>query len=645
MGPVAVLSAASLWVPSLPTAQPEGMTWPACQPVAPQVTVGVDSHKDVHVAVAVDHLGRVLGTTWVPTTTRALVRSSLRWATRLGTVHRFGIEGTGSFAAGLSRWLQQRGYQVLEVNRPNRQPAGAGASPTPWTPRPPPGPSWPARPPPAQDGQRHRGDAAGAAGGAPLGDQGPQPGRQPAPQPAGDRPRPAAPAASRAAPARLVQDRGRVSPRAADRPAGRDQVHPAGARPPLPDPDRRDSTGWMRNWPPSPPKAAPGCLPAAASGPRSRGRCWWWRGTTPAGCAPRPPSPCCAASSPLEASSGKTVRHRLNRGGDRDANNALWTIAMTRLSCDERTQRYLARRTAEGKSKREIIRCLKRPESAVKRYIAREVSPGDIRRPSPLAGALRLTTQEGHTGGLPGPHRPGPPLQACWSGWTTRAGGPMWSPHPAATPPATPTGGSADLDHPLPQLPERLRAELERPPPPHRPPRCWSGSPPPAGRAGLCALGLGGRAGPRRRRPGRPTATGSCGSRAATCSTSSPPAPSTRPRSSTGCSRPAERCGLLAEEPRQTHRTLASARQVGLDHPPADPRARQPRPHPPALAPPAASGGRRAGPTGEEVMAMAAAGHAGRLTCSRGGRVPPPSRARAHPTTRRKEPAWAATPP
>jgi transposase len=68
----------------------------------------------------------------------------------------------------------------------------------------------------------------------------------------------------------------------------------------------------------------------------------------------------------LEASSGKTVRHRLNRGGDRDANNALWTIAMTRLSCDERTQRYLDRRTAEGKSKREIIRCLKR-------YIAREV--------------------------------------------------------------------------------------------------------------------------------------------------------------------------------------------------------------------------------------------------------------------------------
>jgi transposase len=89
--------------------------------VVRQVTVGVDSHKEVHVAAAaVDQVGRVLGTTWVPTTTQGSVQL-LRWATRLGQVQRFGIEGTGSFAAGLSRWLQQQGYQVVEVNRPNRQ--------------------------------------------------------------------------------------------------------------------------------------------------------------------------------------------------------------------------------------------------------------------------------------------------------------------------------------------------------------------------------------------------------------------------------------------------------------------------------------------------------------------------------------------
>ena len=69
---------------------------------------------------------------------------------------------------------------------------------------------------------------------------------------------------------------------------------------------------------------------------------------------------------PLPASSGKTTRHRLNRAGDRSANHALWRIAMVRLYRDPRTQAYVARRTAEGLSKREILRCLKR-------YIAREI--------------------------------------------------------------------------------------------------------------------------------------------------------------------------------------------------------------------------------------------------------------------------------
>ncbi len=70
--------------------------------------------------------------------------------------------------------------------------------------------------------------------------------------------------------------------------------------------------------------------------------------------------------SPVEASSGKVVRHRLNRGGNRDANRSLHLICVVRMRIDERTRRYVARRTAEGKSRREIMRCLKR-------YIAREV--------------------------------------------------------------------------------------------------------------------------------------------------------------------------------------------------------------------------------------------------------------------------------
>jgi len=73
----------------------------------------------------------------------------------------------------------------------------------------------------------------------------------------------------------------------------------------------------------------------------------------------------CAAA-PIPASSGKVTRHRLNPGGDRQANHALWRIVFTRLGSHPATRAYAERRTAEGKSKAEIIRCLKR-------YVAREV--------------------------------------------------------------------------------------------------------------------------------------------------------------------------------------------------------------------------------------------------------------------------------
>ncbi len=71
---------------------------------------------------------------------------------------------------------------------------------------------------------------------------------------------------------------------------------------------------------------------------------------------------------PLPASSGKTIRHRLNRGGNRTANNAIWTVAMVRMRSEPRTKSYVERRTAEGLSQKEICRCLKR-------YIVRELYP------------------------------------------------------------------------------------------------------------------------------------------------------------------------------------------------------------------------------------------------------------------------------
>lgn len=70
--------------------------------------------------------------------------------------------------------------------------------------------------------------------------------------------------------------------------------------------------------------------------------------------------------SPLDASSGKQERHRLNRGGDRQANSALWHIVFTRMVNDPRTKHYIERRMKDGRTKKEAIRCLKR-------YVAREV--------------------------------------------------------------------------------------------------------------------------------------------------------------------------------------------------------------------------------------------------------------------------------
>jgi transposase len=69
---------------------------------------------------------------------------------------------------------------------------------------------------------------------------------------------------------------------------------------------------------------------------------------------------------PIDASSGKHERHRLNRGGDRHANSALWHIVITRMVCDQRTRDYITRRLDEGRTKKEAMRCLKR-------YIAREI--------------------------------------------------------------------------------------------------------------------------------------------------------------------------------------------------------------------------------------------------------------------------------
>jgi transposase len=84
------------------------------------VVVGVDTHADVHVAAALDLLGRHLGTLEIATTARGY-EQLLRWARAFGPVTRFGVEGTGSYGAGLARHLAGAGCTVTEINRPDRR--------------------------------------------------------------------------------------------------------------------------------------------------------------------------------------------------------------------------------------------------------------------------------------------------------------------------------------------------------------------------------------------------------------------------------------------------------------------------------------------------------------------------------------------
>ncbi|WP_406397388.1 IS110 family transposase [Streptomyces sp. NBC_00879] len=107
---------------------------------------------------------------------------------------------------------------------------------------------------------------------------------------------------------------------------------------------------------------------------------------------------------PVPASSGRTNRHRLSRGGDRGANAALYRIALVRMSSDSRTREYVARQTAAGRTKKEIIRLLKRAIAReIFRYLTTPVAVPDIAdlRPARQAKNITLTTAAEHFGVWP----------------------------------------------------------------------------------------------------------------------------------------------------------------------------------------------------------------------------------------------------
>ena len=84
------------------------------------ITGGVDTHRDVHVAAALDPLGGLLGSESFPTD-GAGYRALLKWLETFGEVTKIGVEGTGSYGSGLTRYLRRAGVEVIEVDRPNRE--------------------------------------------------------------------------------------------------------------------------------------------------------------------------------------------------------------------------------------------------------------------------------------------------------------------------------------------------------------------------------------------------------------------------------------------------------------------------------------------------------------------------------------------
>lgn len=331
-----------------------------------EIIIGVDTHKQTHAAVAINGLGACLGVITLPASLRGYQELET-WARSFGRVRAFGIEGTGSYGAGLSRFLQERGHGVIEVNRPNRQIRH-------------------------QHGKTDPLDAENAAR-AVLSGQ------------ARAAPKSGASSVEMIRHLKVTRDTA-VKSRAQAMVTLKTIIinAPAALRESL-----EAITGKMalirhlaalRPGPMTSPTAS------AKAALRALARRWLALNTEikshdadldalTAACAPtlkeahgmstgtaaemlilvgdNPErirseaafAKLCGAC-PIPASSGKTTRHRLNRGGHRQANAALYRVVIVRMRSHPPTLDYVRRRTAEGKGKMEIIRCLKR-------FVAREI--------------------------------------------------------------------------------------------------------------------------------------------------------------------------------------------------------------------------------------------------------------------------------
>lgn len=330
------------------------------------VVIGVDTHKDLHVAVALSGLGTRLGEASTPTTADGYRRLA-EWARRQGAVHAFGIEGAGSYGAGLSRALSAQGFRVIEVNRPNRQLR-------------------------RQRGKSDIVDAEAAARAVLAGhaDASPKSGdgevemirhlkiaRDTALKsrtqamvtlktllvnaPQGLREQ------FITVTGRMTLIRGlaalRPGPLISTTASAKTALRALARRWLALNGEIREHDAALESLVR---KRAPALMAAPGISTGTVAEMMIVLGDNPERIRSEAAFAKLCGVCPIPASSGKTIRHRLNRGGNRRANAALHRVAVVRMRSHHPTIAYVQRRTAEGKSPREIRRCLKR-------YIAREI--------------------------------------------------------------------------------------------------------------------------------------------------------------------------------------------------------------------------------------------------------------------------------
>jgi transposase len=332
-----------------------------------RVTIGVDTHRDIHMVCLLDERGAELGVQPF-SADPAGYRKTLAWATSFGTIDAAGVEGTGTYGAGLTRFLHHHDIAVIEISGPNRQRRRSHGKSDPL-------------------------DARAAARAAQSGEANAQPKTRTGNVEAIRALRIARRSAAHSRVDALNQMRallvtGPDDLRAAFRDATVTRMVTTAARLRPTDPTtapgatkyalrelaRRAQT--LQNeierldaiLRPLIAATAPDLLARHGVGPDTAGALLVTVGDNPQRLRNQAAFAHLCGTAPIEASSGLTKRHRLNRGGNRTANEALWRIVIVRMNSDPKTRQYVQRRTTEGLSKKEIIRCLKR-------YVARELYP------------------------------------------------------------------------------------------------------------------------------------------------------------------------------------------------------------------------------------------------------------------------------